>query len=99
MHPPAPCLNTETLNHRSSCWSKYRNSQPPQFLLDGTPVVQPPLADSFRKSQFLLGFTIDALFLRQPSTHVLFVTLTSAKPLYSTKKGHDQLNKLVVFKP
>ena len=73
--------------------SEYRNSQPSQFLLDGTRVVLPPLSDSFRKSQYLLGFTIDTLFLHRPVSHVLFVTVTSAKPLYSVKKGHDQLNK------
>ena len=73
--------------------SEYKKSQPSQFLLDDTPVVQPPLSDSFRKSQYLLGFAIDTLFLHEPISHVLFVTLTSAKPLHSVKKGHDQLNK------
>ncbi len=77
----------------SPALSEYRNSQPTQFLLDGTRVVHPPLSDSFRKSQFLLGFTIDTLFLHRPISRVLFVTLTSAKPLHSVKKGHDQLNK------
>ena len=73
--------------------SEYQKSQPDQFLLDGTRVVQPPLSDSFRKSQHLLEFTIASLFLHRPVSHVLFVTLTSAKPLYSVEKGHDQLNK------
>lgn len=76
-----------------SALSEYRNSQPPQFRLDGTPVVLPPLSDSFRKSQYLLGFAIDTLFLHRPVNQVLFVTLTSAKPLRSVKTGHIELNK------
>lgn len=78
----------------SQILSEYNNSQPAQFLQDGTRVVLPPLSEAFRKSQHLLGFTIDSLFLRTPISYVLFVTLTSAKPLLSVKQGHVQLNKL-----
>ena len=65
----------------SPALSEDRNSQPTQFLLDGTRVVHPPLSDSFRKSQYLLGFTIDTLFLHRPVTHVLFVTLSGRTKL------------------
>ena len=72
--------------------SEYLTSQPQLFHPDGTPYVYSPLAASFQKSQYLLGFTIDALFLRVAPSHVLFVTLTFPKPIHSVRQAHRHLS-------
>ena len=81
MYPVIPCLNTENSQPRAVPTRRHPGGSPtPLECLQEIPV---PAGLHHRH-------VVHAPAL---SAHVLFVTLTSAKPLHSVKKGHDQLNK------
>jgi hypothetical protein len=75
--------------------SKEENSQPKSYLLDGTPSRSAPLSRAFYKSQLALMLTIANLFLKHCSSHVLFITLTFADNVDSTREGSRRLNSFL----
>jgi hypothetical protein len=81
---------------RSPSLSSYKeSSQPTIYNLDGTRSRQAPLSRNLYKSQLILGNVIDNLFLRYSVTMVLFITLTFAADLHSTKEAHRLLNSFM----
>ncbi len=81
--------------HHGNNLSLLKSFQPEIKNLDGSLFVPPPLSANFQKSNFLLGQTIDGIFNKSQVERWLFVTLTFADGVRSTREAHRRLNSLL----